>query len=250
MRYILREGSKTLASTPVEVTEPEVTISAPASVRTGEEFKVSWTGAIAKGDYVSIVPVGSDEGTFGNYQTVADKTERKLKAPADPGLYEVRYILREGSKTMASQPIEVTNAEVTISGPATAITGAEVVINWTGTVHKQDYINIVPMGTEEGKYGNYIQVRDKSEGKLRMPAEPGMYELRYVLREGAKTLATQPIEVTTPEITITAPADAFAGAEVRISWTGTVSKNDYINIVPAGSDEGTFGSYSPVRDAK
>lgn len=248
IRYILQEGSKTVASRPIEVTSAEVTISGPASVQTGQSFTVSWTGTIHKDDYVTIVPMGADEGTFGNYQTVRDHTERDLKAPSDTGMYELRYILREGNKTMASAAIEVTDPQVTISGPATAITGAEVKISWTGTVDKADYINIVPMGAEEGEFGNYFPVRDRGEGMLRMPAETGMYELRYVLREGGKTLATQPIEVTLPEITVSAPASAPAGSDVRVSWTGTVSKNDYINIVPAGADEGTFGSYQPVRD--
>ena len=249
VRYVLREGAKTLARTAVEVVEAEVTVLAPGSVLTGQSFEVSWTGAVDKNDYVTIVPAGTEEGKYGNYKTVSDKSKGELKAPADPGLYEVRYVLREGAKTMASQPIEVTVPETSISGPATAIVGSEVVISWTGAVDRKDYINIVPMGAPDGKFGNYFTVHDKTEGKLRMPAETGLYELRYVLREGAKTLATQPIEITAPEITITAPATALAGADVRISWTGTVSPSDYINIVPIGSDEGKFGSYVSIRNA-
>ncbi|QGX99395.1 VWA domain-containing protein [Roseovarius faecimaris] len=248
VRYILREGNKTMARTSVEVTLAEVTISGPASVQTGQPFTVSYTGAVHEDDYVTIVPLGADEGSYGNYQTVRDRTERDLKAPAEPGMYELRYILREGNKTMASAAIEVTDAQVTLTGPASAVTGAEIDVRWSGAVAQDDYITVVPMGADEGAFGNYILVRDKSEGALRMPAETGMYELRYVLRQGSKTLATHPIEITFPEVTVSGPATAIAGADIRVSWTGTVSENDYINIVPAGADEGAFGSYQLVRD--
>ena len=84
LRYVDRQSGKTLGSAPIEITDPEVTVSAPASVVTGAAFEVTWTGAVDKGDYVSIVPVGSDEGTFGNYQTVGDRTKRDLTAPPIP----------------------------------------------------------------------------------------------------------------------------------------------------------------------
>ena len=73
MRYILREGSKTLATAAIEVGEPAVTLSGPETVLTGEKFEVSWTGAIDANDYVTIVPAGSDEGEYGNYVLVRDK---------------------------------------------------------------------------------------------------------------------------------------------------------------------------------
>ncbi len=248
VRYILREGSKTLARTPVEVGEPEVTVSAPASVQTGARFKVSWTGTIAKGDYVAIVPVGSEEGTFGNYQTVQDRTERELKAPADPGLYEVRYILREGSKTLASTSVEVIEPQVTLTAPDSARTGEEFTVSWTNAVDRGDYVAIVPAGSDEGEFGNYTTVGDKTERELRAPSDPGLYEVRYILREGSKTLTRTMIEVVEATVTVSAPQSVSAGAEVRVSWTGTVSSGDYINIVPMGAEEGTYGAYATVGD--
>ena len=248
IRYILREGSLTLASQPIEITEPEVTVSGPESAMIGARFKVAWTGAVDKGDYVAIVPAGSDEGTFGNYLQVRDNTDGELQAPAETGLYELRYILREGNKTMATQPIEVVAAEVTISGPESVQTGAVFKLSWTGMVDKSDYAAIVPVGADEGTFGNYIQVRGESEGKIKAPSDPGLYELRYILNEGHKTMATQPIEVVAAEVAISGPESAAAGSQVRVNWTGGVDKYDYVAIVPLGSDEGTFGNYKQVGD--
>ncbi|GHF03693.1 hypothetical protein GCM10016455_26290 [Aliiroseovarius zhejiangensis] len=247
LRYVLREGTKTLASTPIEITAPEVTVSGPATVSTGAEFDVSWTGTVNRHDYVAIVPAGSDEGEFGNYLTVRDKGTGTLPAPAHPGLYELRYILREGSKTLATAPIEVTTPEVTINAPDTAIAGSAIKLSWTGTVSRHDYINIVPMGTDEGGFGNYITVRDHSEGEVQAPAQTGLYEIRYVLREGSKTIASTQIEITDPEVTISAPAEIRAGDKLRVTWTGTVSPHDYVNLVPMGSEDDQFGTYATVR---
>jgi len=248
IRYVLREGNKTLATTPVEITAPEVTVTGPETAQTGSKFPVSWTGAVSGNDYVTIVPTGTDEGEFGNYIVVRDKTDGQLQAPAEPGMYEIRYVLREGNKTLATTPVEITEPEVTVDAPDTALAGEKFMVSWTGTVNSQDYINIVPTGTEEGKFGNYVTVRDDTEKALQAPAETGMYEVRYVLREGGKTLATDMIEITAPEVSVTAPDTALAGSAIRVSWTGTVSTQDYIAVVPTGSAEGEFGNYFSVRD--
>ncbi|MEX0308077.1 MAG: VWA domain-containing protein [Ruegeria sp.] len=248
VRYVLREGNKTLASEAMEVTAAEVTITGPAKVVTGEKFEVSWTGTVDVQDYIAIVPAGSDEGVYGNYQVVRDKGTGTLTAQAEPGLYELRYILREGAKTLATATIEITDPEVTIAAPDTVLAGSKFEVSWTGTVSAQDYINIVPLGTDDGVYGNYLVVRDNSSGGLQAPSEPGMYEIRYLLREGSKTVTAVTVEVTEPEVTIAAPSEVRAGEELRVTWTGTVNGSDYVNLVPFGTSDDTYGQYSQVRD--
>lgn len=248
VRYVLREGTKTVATEMMEVTAPEVTVAGPERVVTGEKFDVTWTGTVNSQDYVAIVPVGSDDGVFGNYLVVRDGDTGTLTAQADPGLYELRYILREGTKTLATATIEIAEPEVTVSAPDTVIAGSKFTVSWTATVSSQDYINIVPLGTDEGAFGNYMTVRDDSSNELQAPSEPGMYEIRYLLREGAKTIAAVTVEVTEPEVTIAAPDEVRAGEMLRVTWTGTVSANDYVNLVPFGTPDDTFGQYASVRD--
>lgn len=248
IRYILRVDNRTVSSRPIEVTNPEVVLQVPQTTLTGASFDVSWSSAVNNQDYITIVPVGTDEGEYGNYIVVRDDSAGALEAPAEAGMYEVRYVLREGNKTLAQETIEVAAPEVTVSGPQSVATGAKFETKWTGTVHKQDYVTIVPMGTKEGEFGNYLVVRDEGTGTLDAPAEPGRYELRYVLREGNKTLATASIEVTAPEVTITAPETVLAGSKFPVGWTGTVNAKDYINIVTVGTEEGKFGNYLVVRN--
>ena len=249
IRYVLNVDKRTVTSLPLEVTDPQIVLQVPGTALTGAEFDIGWTGAVNPRDYITIVPVGTVEGEYGNYITVRDDATGALRAPAETGMYEVRYVLREGTKTLAIEMIEITAPEVTVSGPETAITGSRIDVSWTGTVSDDDYVTIVPLGTDAGQYGNYVVVRDKQNAQLNIPADTGMYELRYVLREGAKTLATAMIEVTEPEVTVTAPDTALAGAVFEVSWTGTANPNDYVTIVPVGTDEGEFGNYISVRTA-
>jgi Ca-activated chloride channel family protein len=249
IRYVLNIDKRTVATRPVELSDPKVVLQVPETVLTGAAFDVSWAGTVNAQDYITIVPVGTDEGQYGNYITVRGEGKGTLKAPAETGMYEVRYVLREGNKTLATELVEITAPEVTVTGPQTALTGSKFEVSWTGTVDRNDFVTIVPAGTDEGKNGNYITVREQDSGALNAPADPGMYELRYVLREGNKTLAVAMIEITEPEVSVSTPQTALAGQIIEVSWTGTVNTNDFVTIVPAGSDEGKVGNYVTVRNA-
>src|SRR5690606_35011071 len=101
-------------SPPEPVTEPEpepeyqvdseIELDAPATAVTGATFAVSWSSAIDPQDYVTMVSVGAGENTRGDYQRVRGDTEGSLTAPAEPGLYEVRYVLNEGTRVLGTAP--------------------------------------------------------------------------------------------------------------------------------------------------
>src|SRR5699024_3043861 len=109
-------------------------------------------------------------------------------------LTQVQTVIESRSEP-APEPAPAETPAVTLTGPATVTTGATFDVSWSGTINPRDYITILPMGAKEGQSGTYIRVDENTEGSLTAPAETGMYELRYVLNEGAKTLATAPIEV-------------------------------------------------------
>ena len=250
VRYVTRKDGHTLGATPVEVVEAEIGITAPQQVTTGASFKVTWSASIHPEDYVTIVPVGAEEGKYTNYQRVRDVTENRLTAPAEPGLYEVRYVLREGGRTMASTPVEVVEAEIGVAAPKEVTTGASFKVTWSASIHPEDYVTIVPVGAEEGKYTNYQRVRDVTENRLVAPAEPGLYEVRYVLREGGRTMASTPVEVVEAEVTVRGPDVVRAGTKIQVSWSISIHPEDYVTIVPAGTAEGKYADYIRVRDAR
>ncbi|MEL6313181.1 MAG: vWA domain-containing protein [Pseudomonadota bacterium] len=247
VRYVLDQGRKTMARATIELSGAEVTISGPEQVRTGEVFDVSWTGTVDARDYVTIVPSGSDEGTFGEYSRVREVMTKSLRAPASPGLYELRYVLEAGSKTMATAMIEVVEPEVAVIVQSTAVIGEPVLVSWTGKVSDDDYIAIVPKGAAEGEFGNYSQVRKHLQRALTAPADPGMYEVRYILRQGNKTLARADIELVAAEVNVSGPEQVRAKSEMTVSWTPTVNEADYIVLAPVGSPDNDFSQYFSIR---
>ncbi|MAS14451.1 MAG: hypothetical protein CMH69_14225 [Nitratireductor sp.] len=248
VRYVLNEGKRVLASTPIEVVEAELGIAAPEQVTTGASFEVTWSSSVHPRDYVTIVPTGAEEGSYTDYKRVQDATENSLVAPSEPGLYEVRYVLNEGKRVLASTPIEVVEAELGIAAPEQVTTGASFEVSWSSSVHPRDYVTIVPTGAEEGSYTDYKRVQDATDNSLVAPSEPGLYEVRYVLNEGKRVLASTPIEVVEADVSITGPDVVRAGAPVAVEWTQAIHPRDYITIVPTGADEGSYGDYLRVGE--
>lgn len=245
VRYVQSQGHSTLGSTFIEVVEAEMGIAAPEQVTTGASFKVTWSSSIHPQDFVTIVPAGSDEGAEARYFRVGENTENNLVAPAEPGLYEVRYVLNNGRRTMASTPVEVADVEVTLSAPDVLRAGTEMRMNWSLSIHPQDFITIVPAGAGQGAEGKYIRVRDNTDGKLVGPAETGLYELRYILNEGARIMASHLFEVVPENAALDdgaglkAPSEAGVGETITVSWTAETGSADQ-RVALARADQTDF----------
>ncbi len=100
VRYILRgSGANTvLAKQAFTVTQPEGSVSVPASVTAESMIQVQWSGPANHDDYVDIVPaghkrIGGELAYFYTRNSTEDEPD-ELKAPSKAGEYEVRYILR------------------------------------------------------------------------------------------------------------------------------------------------------------
>src|SRR5690606_39749614 len=106
------------SSRPIEVFHAGKTDVGSAAVTFGTEFTVTWGETVNPRDWVTIVPVGANEGAHLASQRVGSNDSVSLRAPAEPGLYEVRYVLDEGSKTLDSTTAEAVDAEMTTSAPA------------------------------------------------------------------------------------------------------------------------------------
>lgn len=97
-----------LFSVPFTVEAAGITLNAPESVSAGSSFEVSFTVTDrAEWDYITIVPVGAEDGAWLDYAYIYDSTAVTLTAPAEPGSYEIRYASDSRIGTFARRPIEV-----------------------------------------------------------------------------------------------------------------------------------------------
>ncbi|HZX00187.1 MAG TPA: VWA domain-containing protein [Trueperaceae bacterium] len=248
VRYVTGQSNTVLAAVPITVAQTEASVSAPAEVVAGGELDVSWTGPGNEDDYVTIAPAGAPEGTYLDYDYARNGNPLTIRAPDEPGDYEVRYVTGQSSSTLATTTLTVTEATASIDGPDEVVAGSAFEVSWTGPDNRDDYVTIAPAGSSEGTYLDYDYTRNGDILTIVAPEDPGAYELRYVTAQSSATLASAPITVTEASASLTAPSEVEAGGSIRVTWEGPDNPNDFVTIVPVGADEGAYLDYDYTRN--
>lgn len=113
VRHVLNApgGAQVLARQPITLTPAAATLTAPDAAQRGEALTVRFTGPRGSGDFVTIVPVGAADDAYESWMgTDGDATEWEVAAPAAPGAYEIRYVLRaerEGGQVLVRRTLTV-----------------------------------------------------------------------------------------------------------------------------------------------
>ena len=188
VRYILGRGNKLLAKTTIEIKAVSASVQAPASADMASLFEVSWQGPDNQSDYIAIARPDQKPGSQVHYSYTKRGSPLKVQAPSDPGTYEVRYILGQGSKLLAKTTIEIKAVSAKVQSPASANVNAEFEVKWQGPDYKSDYISIARPEQGPGSYVTYTYTRRGNPVKIKAPKEPGAYEVRYILGQGSKVL--------------------------------------------------------------
>ena len=177
-------GSKILAKTNIEIKAVTATVQPPQSADVASEFEVSWTGPDNKNDFIAIARPDQGGGSYVGYTYTKRGNPLKLRAPSDPGTYEVRYILGRGSKILAKTTIEIKAVTASVQAPQSADVASEFEASWTGPNYQNDFIAIARPDQGGGSYVGYTYTKRGNPLKLRAPSDPGTYEVRYILGRG------------------------------------------------------------------
>jgi hypothetical protein len=221
------------------------TITAPSSATVGADIEVAWQGAADARDFITIVPSDASEGRYLAYQYTT-KTPVTLKAPQQPGTYELRYLAAASPyPTLARAPITIADATAALMAPATVAAGEEFAIEWTGPNNEREFIGLVKADAAEGTYnGPYDYTRKGSPLRLRAPDAAGEYELRYMMADTPyRTLGRARVQVTSTSATVSVPASVAAGSTFAIRWQGPNNPRDFLTIVPAGTAAREYDAY-------
>ncbi len=170
-------------------------MKAPPSADVASEFEVTWNGPANKDDYISVARTDQNPGSYVNYTYTSKGSPLKLRAPSDPGTYEVRYILGRGNKLLAKTSIAINAVSASVQAPAEAKVNSQVEVQWEGPGNKEDYICISRPDQKSSRYVTYQYVRQDNPCKVKTPKETGTYEVRYILGRGKKILAKTPITI-------------------------------------------------------
>lgn len=245
IRYIRNDGRVVLGSREIEVTPIEVSVSGPDEAQIGSQTAIEWIGPDYANDYVAVSRPGEDG--YINYSYTREGAPLNLQMPPEPGDYEIRYILNQDRVVMATTPIRVVAVATSLKAPETAAVGSTIEVGWEGPDEANDYIGIATLDDKTG-YETYSYTRNGSPAELRLPTEPGQYELRYFLGQDRTILARRPITLTAVAASITAPESAVAGATLSVGWEGPDYQNDYIGVGKPGDD--AYITYAYTRNGQ
>ena len=228
LRYFLGSGEKVIATRPLTVGSVSATVTAPATVGVGANFKVNWSGPNNARDFITVVKAGTPERQYSAYAYTSAGNPVELRAPEQAGDYEVRYLTAQSYATLATAKISVTAANATVKGPATAAAGSTFTVTWTGPNNLRDFINLVPKGAREGDSGSWAYTSQGNPAKMQAPLAAGEYELRYSLGQSYATLARVPIQVTPGKeepgfVGVTLASTATSGNAVEIIFDASGS---------------------------
>ena len=244
VRYILGQGSKLLAKTTIEIKAVSASVEAPAAANVATEFEVTWQGPDNTSDYIAIARSDQQPGSQVHYTYTKEGSPLKLRAPSDPGTYEVRYILGQGSKLLAKTTIEIKAVSASVEAPAAANVATEFEVTWQGPDNSSDYIAIARSDQNPGRQVHYTYTKEGSPLKLRAPSDPGTYEVRYILGQGSKLLAKTTIEIKAVSAKVQPPASATVNTEFEVTWQGPDYKSDYISIARPDQGPGRYVTYT------
>ena len=175
-------------------------------------------------------------GSSYSYPSNSKDNTVKLIAPIKPGDYQVVYLM--GKQTLASEKLKVGGTSATVKAPATVQAGGDLEVLWTGPDNPQDYISIVPAGSEKRPTRSdyaYTSLSTAGGVVLVAPEELGAYELAYFT--GGKILARKPIEVVKVSASLEAPEEIVATLAFEVEWSGPGNRQDRIAMIDPKSTE-------------
>ena len=126
--------------------------------------------------------------------------------------------------------------EARVLAPAEAVAGSTIQVGWDGPNEMDDYIGIGAMEAEgANRWRNWSRTSSGNPVDLLVPPVPGPHVITYFKRDGREPLGQAEIMVTPVTATLTTLAEAPAGSDILVEWTGPSYADDYIGIGKVGA---------------
>ncbi|MEZ5440359.1 MAG: VWA domain-containing protein [Lysobacterales bacterium] len=124
---------------------------------------------------------------------------------------------------------------------------SQVSVRIVGSVDPKAFVSIVEPAQPAGEYDRYAYARS-AEISVAAPTTPGTYEIRLLGADSPyPTLASRPIEVVMPTASLQAPAEVGVGQKLSVRWSGPSGAQEFLSILPATAEDGSYEHYSYVR---
>jgi Ca-activated chloride channel family protein len=196
----------------------------------------------------------------GGEAVLSEENAGVVEAAIEPGTYDVSVVrpadgLKGEAKGIVIHPNATKTVTIALTFPVEAslrvepeneaMAGTNIKAHFTGPERQGDYISIAKKGADDGATETYAYARSGNPAELRMPVEPGDYEIRYVLGRPIRVLARADFAATPATASLTAPDDAVAGAEIAVAFTGPpAGSGDYVTITAPDAPDREYMSYA------
>ncbi|WP_169516650.1 vWA domain-containing protein [Kaistia adipata] len=228
---------------------PSASLDAPEKVMQSAVFEIGYDGPKLKGDRLQVVWPGLPPGSeIRSALVTKDGKKRKLRAPAEAGVYELRYYHPKLNVVLAARPIEVDVKPVTVGVAERIGAGAPLTVNWTGPAAAKDELQIAPLDAAPAiKLASLPVNKDGRALTFIAPTTPGRYEARYLSGEDGAIAAKTAFTVDPPSASIRGPETAKAGSRIAVDWTGPGARFDDVVIARAGMDASDHLTMARIR---
>ena len=207
---------------------PKAALTAPESAPAGSVLRVAFEGPHEEFDYIRVLDANGD---WQSEAAVGEDPFVDLRLPFDLGAYELAYLYR-ATDIIARQPLQVTEAVVSLTAPETAPAGSTIAVDWTGPGAEYDYITLLD---STGEKRAEASLGGSSPVELGLPWATGDFTLNYFF-QSEDVIFTRPITLTEAPVSITAPAKAQVGTAVTITWEGPRAAYDNIQLWQVAGD--------------
>lgn len=197
VRYFVDQDRVVQAETPITLTAPAASLTAPATAAVGSSIELAWTGPNYHRDFIGIGRVGADgSARWENYVRTSEGSPTRLLMPTEPGEYVIRYFIDQDRISIAEVPITLSDVAATLTAPTTATAGGSLQVQWTGPNYHRDFIALGRVGADgSARWESYARTEDGSPVTLNVPEAPGNYLLRYFIDQNRRSLVEVPITV-------------------------------------------------------
>jgi len=189
IRYVLYQDRNVEARIPIRVDPVTATLQAEPAAIAGSKVLVTWDGPDYQNDFIAIAKTDETASRYATYSYAREGTPLQVTAPSEPGSYELRYVANGNPRQILARiPLEITEVTASLSADATVAPGGNLSVTWEGPDYQNDYIAISKIG--DSRYETYAYTRNGSPLIIKAPDLPGEYELRYMMNQDRRVIAT------------------------------------------------------------
>lgn len=239
-------------------------LSAPDTAEANAQMSVVFEGPDGAGDWVGLAPVGSSPGSWvgSSYAYTNAGSPAVFPAPPEHGKYEIRYVTG-ASAVLASRIVEILPVggtaapasaspesaaqTATLSAPETVTGGGEILVEFSGP-GGGSYLTILRATdpSVQKLSGSYAEAAT-SPARMRIPAEAGDWEIRYV--HDGRIVGRRALRIAEPPAVTFESRKAAPGEDMEIAFEGGQRvPGDYMYIArPGAPDDDYSGGYSAIE---